>query len=162
MLKKTNYIIGFIIALSLWSCSDNAVFDDYKSVSTSWNENDIVDFKINLKDTIQPYNLFVNIRNTNAYKFNNLFLIVEMDFPNGKVIRDTLEYKMAYKTGELMGEGVSAVKSNKLWYKEGVKFNEEGDYKVKIQHAMRKNGNVNGITNLEGITDVGFRIEQVN
>ncbi len=160
MLKKNNLVLLLVVLISVFSCGDNAVFDEYKSVSTAWNENDVVSFKVNPNDTIQPYNLFLNVRNTEAYKFNNLFLIVEMDFPNGKIIKDTLEYRMAHKTGELMGEGLGAVKTNKLWYKEAVRFNESGDYQVKIQHAMRKNGVVNGITNLQGITDVGFRIEK--
>jgi len=161
MPKKSNFLYLILVLVLLSSCNDNAVFDEYKSVSNAWNENDVVTFKVNPKDTINPYNLFVNIRNTNAYKYNNLFLVVEMDFPNGRVLKDTLEYRMAYKTGELMGEGISSVKTNKLWYKEAVKFNEEGDYTVKIQHAMRKNGEVNGITNLQGVTDVGFRIESL-
>ena len=161
MPKKSNFLYLILVLVLLSSCNDNTVFDEYKSVSNAWNENDVVTFKVNPKDTINPYNLFVNIRNTNAYKYNNLFLVVEMDFPNGRVLKDTLEYRMAYKTGELMGEGISSVKTNKLWYKEAVKFNEEGDYTVKIQHAMRKNGEVNGITNLQGVTDVGFRIESL-
>ena len=161
MPKKSNFLYLILVLVLLSSCNDNTVFDEYKSVSNAWNENDVVTFKVNPKDTINPYNLFVNIRNTNAYKYNNLFLVVEMDFPNGRVLKDTLEYRMAYKTGELMGEGISSVKTNKRWYKEAVKFNEEGDYTVKIQHAMRKNGEVNGITNLQGVTDVGFRIESL-
>ena len=161
--KKTNISFILIIAVICFvSCENDMVFDEYKEVSTSWNEKDIVSFKMNPNDTLQAYNLFVNVRNTNEYKYNNLFLIVEMDFPNGKVVVDTLEYKMAYKTGELLGEGIGAIKTNKLWYKEGVKFTEEGDYEIKIQHAMRKNGEVNGITNLEGVTDVGFSIEKSN
>lgn len=143
------------------SCDNKAVFDEYKSFSNAWNKNNIVTFNVNPNDSINPYNLFLNIRNTNAYKYNNLYLIVEMNFPNGKVVTDTLEYKMAHKNGALMGEGISTVKTNKLWYKEAVKFVENGDYTVKIQHAMRKNGEVNGVVNLEGITDVGFRIEKI-
>ncbi len=30
-----------------------------------------------------------------------------------------------------------------------------------IQHAMRENGKVQGVENLEGITDVGLRIENI-
>ena len=91
-----------------------------------------------------------------------MFLIVEMNFPNGKVIKDTLEYQMAYPNGELLGTGFTDVKENKLWYKEQVVFEETGEYTVNIQHAMRENGKVNGDINIEGITDVGFRIEKPN
>src|SRR5690606_24943597 len=108
------------------------------------------------------YNLFINIRNTNDYKFSNLFLIAEMNFPNGKTITDTLEYQMAKPDGTLMGHGFTDIKENKLWYKEAVRFDEIGEYTIRIQHAMRNNGDVNGVDNLEGITDFGFRIETTN
>lgn len=83
-----------------------------------------------------------------------------MQFPNGKVISDTLEYEMTKPNGEWLGTGFGDVKENKLWYKENVKFYESGDYCVRIKQAMRKNGQVEGIEDLQGITDVGFRIEK--
>ncbi len=67
---------------------------------------------------------------------------------------------MAKPNGEFLGTGFAEVKENKLWYKENVVFNESGEYIVKIQQAMRENGKANGVVNLEGITDVGFRIEE--
>ncbi|WGD35715.1 gliding motility lipoprotein GldH [Olleya sp. YS] len=157
---KASNILFVLLLVLVMSCDSKAVFDEYKSVSTAWNKEDIVSFKIDVPDSIKPYNVFVNVRNTNAYKFSNLYLIVEMNFPHGKTLTDTLEYEMTQKNGEWLGEGLTAVKNNKLWYKEGVIFNENGTYTVSIKHAMRNNGEVNGVVNLEGITDVGFRIEK--
>ncbi len=141
------------------SCDSNAVFDTYKTVPNQWHKDSIITFEVNPPDSTKTYNLFVNIRNTNAYRFSNLFLIVDMNFPNGKTIKDTLEYEMAKPNGELLGEGFTDIKENKLWYKEAVIFNEKGTYKINIQHAMRNNGSVEGVDELEGITDIGFRVE---
>ncbi|WP_452220579.1 gliding motility lipoprotein GldH [Lacinutrix salivirga] len=159
---RSNVVFLFILFLGVVSCDSKRVFDEYKSVSNAWNKNDKVSFTIPQPDSTNTYNLFVNLRTTNAYKYSNLFLIVSMEFPHGKTITDTLEYKMAEPNGQMLGEGISDVKEHKLWYKEGVDFNEDGAYKVHIQQAMRENGSVNGITNLEGVTDVGFRIEKTN
>ena len=30
---------------------------------------------------------------------------------------------------------------------------------MNLQHAMRKNGDVSGIVDLDGITEIGFRVE---
>jgi gliding motility-associated lipoprotein GldH len=144
------------------SCDSKAVFDEYKSVANQWHKDSIKSFNFKAPDTLNNYNLFVNLRNTNDYPFNNLFLIVELNYPNGKAVKDTLEYKMAAPNGELLGSGFSDIKENKLWYKGYIapfKFSESGDYLVNIQHAMRKNGAVFGVEDLEGITDVGFRVE---
>jgi gliding motility-associated lipoprotein GldH len=163
-LKTTmqNRFIGAIIGLclSLVSCDSNSVFDQYKSVPNQWNKDSVITFKVQAPDSINAYNVFVNLRNTHNYKYSNLFLIVSTKFPNGKVIKDTLEYRMAKPNGEFLGTGFSDVKENKLWYKEDVVFNETGEYEFNIQHAMRENGKINGIVNLEGITDVGLRIEK--
>lgn len=149
------------LGLGLISCDSNRIFDEYKTVPNQWHKDSIIEFEITPPDSTEAYNLFVNLRNTSAYKYSNLFLIVEMDFPNGKKMKDTLEYQMTKPNGEFLGTGFLDIKENKLWYKEEVVFSESGNYLVKIQHAMRENGQVAGVENLEGITDVGFRIEKV-
>jgi gliding motility-associated lipoprotein GldH len=148
--------------LGFTSCDSNQVFDEYKTIPNSWHKDSIIGFNFSPPDSIKPYNLYVNIRNTSDFKYSNLFLVIEMDYPNGKVIKDTLEYLMAKPSGEFIGTGFSDIKENKLWYKKKFIFKETGKYSVNIQHAMRENGIVNGIDNLKGIIDVGFRIEAYN
>lgn len=161
-MRSTFLLLLFLVSLFVSSCDSKRVFDEYKSVPNHWNKDSVISFTIHGLDTAQVYDLFINIRNNNQYQYSNLFLITEMNFPNGKVIADTLEYKMAYPDGRWMGEGFSNSKENKLWYKENVQFSEIGVYKINIRHAMRQNGKVEGIDNLEGITEVGFRIEKSN
>ncbi|MGY8915706.1 MAG: gliding motility lipoprotein GldH family protein, partial [Flavobacteriales bacterium] len=43
-----------------------------------------------------------------------------------------------------------------------VVFPVKGVYTLDISHAMRRNGSVEGIMDLKGITDVGFQIEKSN
>ena len=125
-----------------------------------WEASETVEFKLPQLDSLKKHNLFLNIRNSNEYKYNNLFLIVSMNFPHGKTVTDTLEYRMANPDGTWMGQGIGDVKENKLWYKENVQFFERGNYTITITQAMRNNGTVEGVTKLEGITDVGFSVEE--
>ena len=152
-----SFLIGLICLVS--SCDKNRVFDEYKPVK-SWHKDSIISFNLGELDSTRTYDLFLNIRNTSDYNYSNLFLITQMKFPQGKVISDTLEYEMAKPNGEWLGTGFGDVKESKLWYKEKVRFEEPGEYQVRIQQAMRKNGEVEGIEELQGITHVGFRIEK--
>jgi hypothetical protein len=52
------------------------------------------------------------------------------------------------------------VKESKLVYKERMKF-KKGNYKIHIRHAVRQTGKVAGVAKLDGITEVGFRIEKI-
>ncbi|MEL4306872.1 gliding motility lipoprotein GldH [Joostella sp. CR20] len=143
------------------ACTDSkSVYNEYTAIHKNWAKDAEVTFEFQPKDTLQAYNLFINIRNDNDYKFSNLFLIVNMDFPNGKTIADTLEYEMAKPNGEWLGKGFSSLKENKLFYKENVIFPSMGNYRITVAHAMRKNGSVTGVKSLEGITDVGISIEK--
>ncbi len=142
------------------SCTTNDQISKNRSMPGYWDKDEVVEFTIPQMDTLKKYDLFINIRNTNDYRFNNLFLIVSLEFPHGKTITDTLEYRMASPDGKWLGKGLGSVKDNKLWYKEGVSFFENGEYKISIRHAVRNNGELDGVTQLEGITDVGISIEE--
>ncbi|OYQ43753.1 gliding motility lipoprotein GldH [Flavobacterium cyanobacteriorum] len=160
-MPKKNSILITVVALFLFcSCDNKRVFDEYKALNGKWNKDSIVSFETEFKDTASKYNLFINIRNNNSYPYSNLFLIVQMQQPGTNITKvDTLEYQMAYPDGTLMGEGFTDVKENKLWYKENVSFPKPGKYRFSIQQAMRRTGKVPGVQELEGITDVGLRIE---
>ena len=154
------WLTCLLIFLVLASCTNDIVVSESRSLPGYWDKQESLEFQIPQLDSLKKYNVFLNVRNTNDYPFNNLFLIVAMEFPQGKTLVDTLEYKMAFPNGEWMGEGIGSVKENKLWYKENVSFFEEGNYNITITHAVRNNGDVEGVSRLEGITDVGYSIEE--
>jgi len=157
-MRIKNSGILLLAAILLFSCDKKRVFDEYKSVGSAWHKDSIVTFDLPVLDSTKKYNLFVNLRDNNNYPFNNLFLIVALEMPNGFTKVDTLEYQMANPDGTLLGNGFSDIKESKLFYKEDVKF--RGKYKVHIKQAVRQSGKIPGVQELDGITDVGFRIEQ--
>ncbi|MBZ4044037.1 MULTISPECIES: gliding motility lipoprotein GldH [Flavobacterium] len=157
-MRIKNSGILFLAAILLFSCDKKRVFDEYKSVGSAWHKDSIVTFDLPVLDSTKRYDLFVNVRDNNNYPFSNLFLIVAIEMPNGFTKVDTLEYQMANPDGTLLGNGFSDIKESKLYLRENVKF--RGKYKVHIKQAVRQSGKIPGVQELEGITDVGFRIEQ--
>lgn len=158
-MPKNIITIALCTAVFFLGCDEHRVFDDYQPVRKGWHKDSVLVFKVERPDSLKAYDLFINIRNNNEYDYNNLFLIAEMRFPHGKVVTDTLEYEMASPDGEWLGKGFGDIKESRLWYKEAVRFDEPGKYTFRIRQAMRKNGQVEGVQNLTGITHVGFRIE---
>jgi gliding motility-associated lipoprotein GldH len=158
-MKPTSSILFILTAFFLVSCDEKRVFDEYKSVGSAWNKDSIVSFDLPKLEATKSYNLFLNLRNNDNYPFNNLFLLVSLENPDGLTKVDTLEYAMANLDGTLLGEGFSDTKESKLYYKENLKFDKKGLYKVRIQQAIRQNGKIKGEKELKGITEVGFRIE---
>lgn len=149
----------FVIVFLLIGCESNVDYTEYVSLPNGWSKNQPVIFQYDTNDTIAKKDIFLMIRNNQEYPFGNIFVITKMEMPNDKVIVDTLEYEMATPEGKWLGYGYSAVKESKLWYKEGITFPEKGKYIFKIEQAMRKVGENEGINVLKGIAEIGLRIE---
>ncbi|WP_405611106.1 gliding motility lipoprotein GldH [Polaribacter sp. Asnod1-A03] len=162
VLKRSSFLIVLLSIFLMFSCSDAIDFNEYKSIDKQgWKANKKISFKVDVKDTISPKNLFIHLRNNNDYQYSNLYLITELNFPNGNIVVDTLQYEMTDETGRFLGTGFSELKENKLFYKEKKVFPIPGKYVFNVHHAMRKNGDVNPIEFLKGIQDVGFSIEKL-
>ena len=162
IIKKIKALAILVCALLLLSCNSNMVYDQYKPIENYfWLSENSIEFIVNNQDTISRNNVFINIRNNKDYEFSSLFLIAKIEFPNGFQIVDTLEYEMANANGKWLGSGFTDLKASKLFYKENVLFLEKGVYKFNIQQVTRSINDIEGKNPLNGITDVGLRIEKV-
>ena len=158
MVKKVVFVL---LATVLCACNSNLEHSEYTSLNNgTWKVNDTLKFNFSTTDTLARRNVFINVRNDNSYEFSNLFLITEMESPDGETAVDTLEYEMASPDGSWLGKGMGSVKESKLWLRENIVFPDSGVYNFKVSHAMRKNGDVEGVQQLKGITDIGLQIEK--
>ena len=142
------------------SCDSNIVVSEMKSLPGYWGQNEKLEFVIPELDSLKTYHVFFHVRNTNEYPYNNIYIIANIQFPHGKTVTDTLEYRMAAPDGSWLGTGIGGVKESKLWYKENVSFFEKGNYILTVSQAVRNNGEVSGVSQLKGITEVGYSIEE--
>lgn len=155
-----NLLSGLLIILIGIGCTDNVYFAEYQSTdSGSWHRDQVMEFQFEPADTTRGYTAYIMLRNDNSYPYSNLYLIAERTGPDGDSQRDTLEYEMADATGQWLGTGTGSVVENKLGYFKNVVFPVNGVYTVRISHAMRRNGRVEGLETLPGVLDVGLQLE---
>ena len=157
-----NCFFASLLSLLLIACGQSGDTADTIAInSEGWQVKDPAIFKLPRLDSLATYNAYITVRNNNKYPFSNLFLIVSLQHPYGKTAVDTLEYKMARPDGSWLGAGIGNVKENKLFFKQNLIFNEAGNYTLHISHAVRNNGEPQGVSKLEGITDIGYSLETV-
>lgn len=150
----------FIIFLSLSliagliACDRKKVFEAYHKIDEKgWNKDSVVVFNVHLSDTIKNHNLYVNIRNKGTYAYSNIYLFLTIGSPDGVMRTDTVEFTLADPSGKWRGSGIGGLHDNQIPYKNSVYFPRKGDYKFMIKQGMRDNM-------LQGIRDVGFRVEK--
>lgn len=151
-----------IFSIFLSSCDSDIHYIEYNSIDGVWHRDSVQNFNfdVDLNKTFK-YSSFINLRITEAYRFNNIFLIVKLRDSLSTIYVDTLEYKLADKYGKFTGEKGINIIENSLLHKENISLENNKTYSISIEHAMRVINKVGGLELLEGVVDVGFKIEKV-
>ncbi len=153
--KPAFFFFGLLLII-FSACDRNKIFEEYKPIPDSgWNQDSLVHFSIPVTDTLQQHNLYINVRNKVSYSYSNLWLFVEIVQPDGKAVKDTFEISLADPSGKWFGEGFGGLKTLQTIYRRNVYFPVSGEYKINIRQGMREE-------NLEGISNIGFRVEKIH
>jgi len=153
--------IYILFSLVIFSCDSNVEFLKYNSVNGVWHKDSLQEFSFELNET-NEYNTFVNLRINEEYKFSNIFLITTLKDSLNILSKDTLQFKLADKSGKFIGKKRINLVDNKLLHKKQLKLEGNKKYFLSIEHAMRVINKVGGLENLQGVTDIGYKIEKIN
>ena len=155
MKKLIFMVLSFV--LFFISCDSSKVYEEYITIPDGiWNRYQPVTFEVEIADTLNSHNIYINIRNGSYYPFNNLFVFITTKAPNGNMIKDTLEITLADDRGKWLGKGLGDLWDLQRIYKQNIRFPVSGIYTFEIEQAMRKE-----YENLPQIMDVGLHVERV-
>jgi len=154
MLKKRYSLVLVCCTIAVFSsCNKGVIYQKYNKIpDNTWDMNAPMEFDIPIEDTVNRYNVYVNIRNDDGYDFSNLYLFIDITAPNNATERDTMNCVLADNSGKWLGQGLGDIWDNKILFKFNTRF-RKGNYKFKLTQAMR-------VDKLPEIMDVGIRIEQ--
>ena len=144
-------ILLFFLVVGFVSCQNENKKEVYHSFNNNtWNTDSIVSFELDNIDTTSSHDLYLMVRHTTNFKFQNLFL-----FTNFENQQDTLELFMSEKSGRWLGKGFGEIKELKIRIKENVNFKENQDQIFSVEQAMRYE-DLEKIINLTEIVAVGI------
>ena len=144
-------ILLFFLAVGFVSCQNENKKEVYHSFNNNtWNTDSIVSFGLDNIDTTSSHDLYLMVRHTTNFKFQNLFL-----FTNFENQQDTLELFLSEKSGRWLGKGFGEIKELKIRIKENVNFKKNQDQRFSVEQAMRHE-DLEKIINLTEIVAVGI------
>jgi gliding motility-associated lipoprotein GldH len=144
------------VSVFLISCLDIPEYSESRAIhSEVWSSTDTTNFNFEIANDSLRYNCFVDVRHTGDYPFSNLYLFLDLTYPNGKHRMDTLHCTLADERGRWYGSGLGDIVDHRIEYKSDIQFPVSGEYSLSITHGMR-------LDPLDGVTDMGFRIERVS
>ena len=154
MLSPKSFLLLVVMFFLLSSCNKDVVFSKYQTFKNEeWFAKDKAVFEMDIVDTQSLHNIFLMVRHAESYPYNNLFLFVTTQYPDGKVLTDTMEVVLANSKGEWQGSGVGDIYDFKVPVKKNVRFALAGKYKFSFEQGMR-------VDPLPFILHFGFEIEK--
>ena len=87
--QKAFYFCCCLCLMFCWGCNNINVYEWNTPISKhSWNSNAKIKGSFNIEDTAAYYNLYIIIRHTDSYNYNNIWLNVGLQYPD-----DTIQFK---------------------------------------------------------------------
>jgi gliding motility-associated lipoprotein GldH len=154
MLRTFCFIL--ITSICLIGCSKIDVFEKTVAIpEQKWVNTYSPSFSFDIKDTSALYNIYIVIRHTDAYKFNNVWLKLDMQFPGDSVRSKRLDITLGSDATGWEGTGMDDIFEYRKIVSPGpVPFKKVGKYTFTLSQVMRENP-------LGHILNVGIRAEKV-
>lgn len=119
-----------------------------------WYYQDVPEFKFDINDTTALYNVYVTLRHTDQYDYNNIWLKLSVKRPGDSTIFQKINLKLADDAKGWEGSGLNDIfEVRKLISKGPVSFPKAGEYVFTLAQIMRENP-------LEHVLSVGLRVEK--
>jgi len=155
MIRKYSFIVLAIVSLVTTACDANRVYEENKPLENNqWYFKNLVPFDVQVTDTNKIYNVFVNLRITSDYKYNNIFIWLHTTNPDRKTDKRRVEIKLANDAGKWLGSGLGDLFDYQFPVLQQVKFPLAGFYKFEIEQNMRED-------TLFNIKAAGIRVEVI-
>lgn len=145
----------FIAIATLQGCIDNAITDNFVSVPNQhWTYAQPIKSAVEITQPNKKYNILINLRHSDAYKYANIWFKVTIIQPNKSKKTERIEFTIANPDGAWLGTTSGSLFTYQLPYKQNYSFPHKGKYTILVEQNMRDNP-------LDGINDIGLRVEEV-
>ena len=155
-MKLKIFFLFYFFSLLFHSC---ATMDEYEKNQNipkhEWFYNFVPSYSFKITDTASEYNLFVTIRHTDAYKYENIQLNIGSQAPGDTIRYQRLNLILGDDAKGWEGTGMDDIWDVRKSITNGpVQFHKPGVYTFTLEQIMRENP-------LKDIMSVGIRVEKV-
>lgn len=159
-ISKKNFkaILGFGLIFLLMAASSCVKIDEFEKTEMiqgqKWYYKEVPSFTFSISDTTARYNVYITLRHTDQYNYNNIWLKLGVKSPADSTVYQNVNLILAEDAKGWEGSGMNDIfEVRKLISKGPVSFPRSGEYIFTIAQIMRENP-------LENIMNVGLRVEK--
>ena len=149
------FFVFMIFFILFSSCTQMNVFEKDTTIpGMKWNANFIANGTVNISDTVSAYNIYIVMRHTDAYNYNNIWLNTGLQAPGDSMKFQKINLTIGNDASGWEGSGLNDIwEVRKLISGVPKRFIHPGVYNFSIQHLMRDNP-------LREVMSIGIRLEK--
>lgn len=156
--KRYTGLFVFILLACFTSCIKSPYYQkEYSVPQNAWRYQFKPSFKFEITDTTSSYDLFFNIRHTEAYPFSNIWVWIYTKQPGDSTFQKSrIEIPLAEPSGKWMGRGAGEIWEQHMPLTAGDKamvFKKTGTYEIRMEQNMR-------VDPLPEVLQIGLRVEK--
>ena len=154
--NKVSIFLLTVVIFSLTSCSTIDIFEKSTPIpGHQWKYGLQPEYNFNVSDTSSFYNVYVILRHTDAYRYNNIWINFGSKFAGDTLQLRRLDITLGKDANGWEGSGVGDIWEVRKSVTQGpIKFNKVGTYTFSLAQIMREDP-------LPEIISVGVRVEKV-
>ncbi|HJU45845.1 MAG TPA: gliding motility lipoprotein GldH [Chitinophagaceae bacterium] len=145
------YLLLFVL---LTGCTRIGVFEKNVAIKDqAWGSAVRPSVSFVITDTASPYNIYLVLRHTDAYRYNNIWLNISRSGPD-TTYRQQVDIKLATNDKGWLGTGMDDIFEHRVLLINDVLFKKPGNYTFTLQQIMREDP-------LQHVLNAGIRVERV-
>lgn len=150
-------LVAILFLLQLQACTTVDVFEKNIAIpDKSWERSFKPSIDFTIEDTAALYNIYVTLRHTHAYSYNNIWLNLSYQMPGDSLNQQRVDILLADNQKGWLGTGMDDIYT--AWRQvnaQPVQFKSKGKATFTIEQVMRDNP-------LKNVINAGIRVEKVN
>ena len=126
-----------ILPVLFISCGPNKLAEAKINVEDGWHDGEQLSINFNSTDSSQVYDLVLDVKHSTEYAFQNLYIKVTNDLPDGSGNERIVSLELADKKGKWEGKCSGKKCTAEIPLQERFYFPQVGDYTITVEPYMR-------------------------
>lgn len=149
------FCLAAIVIVGATSCRQVAIFEKNTPIPDyEWSSGFAAKGNFEITDTLSSYNIYIVLRHTDAYEFNNIWLNVGLQSPGDSLFFQKVDLSLGSDAAGWEGTGMNDIWEVRKPLALNKRFKKNGEYQFSIFHIMRQNP-------LKWVMSAGLRVEKV-
>lgn len=154
-MRNTFLLYLGLLLVALSGCGERPIYSATDSVSEPWTYDQPLSYTFDIEDNSTFYDLLFDLEYGTDFGYQNLYVKIVTEFPNGKSSKDIVSLNLTDGAGTFLGNCSSSSCEVEILLQEKFKFESVGKHTISVFQNSRE-------TQLDGVKGATMKLFQRN